>query len=211
MEVLTMNSGVAGETLPVFSFEEEAELFLRLEVPGTSWRVRESTAGELISILYGSCASVEKVALDPPPEIAGKAVLDLVSLSRKDFLRTLMDKEGRVGAETGSASGGSILQLHPCLKRRKRILEALVLTREEIVGWFQNAGWWVAAWVGGEDALVGQSHDLLILAHESEMGSPDPVFELYDGRFGLSYQVRVVPTPRQAAVLLREHGGPKGG
>jgi len=86
--------------------------------------------------------------------------------------------------------------------------KTLPLTREEVVDWFENAGWWVAGWAGDEDALVGHSDDgLLILAHESEMGSPDPAFELYDGRFGLTYRVRVVPTPRQAAVLLREHGG----
>jgi hypothetical protein len=85
--------------------------------------------------------------------------------------------------------------------------KTFLLTREELVGWFENAGWSVAGWAGDEDALVGHSDDgLLILAHESEMGSPDPAFELYDGRLGWRYWVRVVPTPRQAAVLLREHG-----
>ncbi len=93
MEVLGIKPGDGG-ALPVFSFEEEAELFLRLEAPETGWRVRRTTAGELISVLYGVCAGVEKVALDPPPEIAGKAMLDLVSLSRKDFVRTLVDGEG---------------------------------------------------------------------------------------------------------------------
>jgi hypothetical protein len=93
MDVLTINPG-DGETLPVFSFEEEAELFLRFGTSGTGWRVRETTAGELTSVLYGPCAGVEKVALDPSPEIAGKALVSLVSLSLKDFVRTLMNDGG---------------------------------------------------------------------------------------------------------------------
>ena len=93
-------------------------------------------------------------------------------------------------------------------RRKKRILEALLLTREEIVGWLEAAGWGVAAWAD-EGALVGHSDDdLLILAHQSEIEAADPTFELYDGRCGLSYRVRVVPTPRVAARLLEQHGGP---
>jgi hypothetical protein len=38
------------------------------------------------------------------------------------------------------------------------------------------------------------------------MGADDPVFELLDRRHLLTYWVRVIPTPRQAAVLLEEHG-----
>ena len=93
------------------------------------------------------------------------------------------------------------------------MLKTFLLTREEIIGWFEDIGWHAAAWVGGEDALVGYADEdnLLILAHESEIGSTDPAFELYDVEFGLSRWVRVVPTPRQAAVLLREHGGSRGG
>jgi hypothetical protein len=59
-----------------------------------------------------------------------------------------------------------------------------------------------------EGAPVGYSDDLLILTHESEIRAADPTFELYDGRRGLSYWVLVVPTPRVAARLLAQHGGP---
>jgi hypothetical protein len=38
--------------------------------------------------------------------------------------------------------------------------------------------------------------------------SDDPVSEIVDGRRMLSYWVRVIITPRQAAVLLDERGGP---
>jgi hypothetical protein len=56
----------------------------------------------------------------------------------------------------------------------------------------------------------GYCGKLSILAYESVIGTDDPSFELLDrGRSGrvLTYWVRVIPTPRQAAVLLEEHGG----
>ena len=95
MGVLTINCS-NGEALPVFNFKDEAKLFLRLEELSPSWRVRQTTAGELLSILYTSCAGVEKVALDPPPPgIVGEALIGLVSLSRNDFVRVLMEEDGR--------------------------------------------------------------------------------------------------------------------
>jgi len=47
---------------------------------------------------------------------------------------------------------------------------------------------------------------LAILAHEWVWEVEDPVFELYDAEKNLTYWIRVVPSPRQAAVLLEEHG-----
>jgi hypothetical protein len=55
--------------------------------------------------------------------------------------------------------------------------------------------------------MVGNCGNLSILAYESLMGVDDPAFELLDRRHLLTYWVRVIPTPRQAAVLLEEHGG----
>ena len=55
--------------------------------------------------------------------------------------------------------------------------------------------------------MVGNRGKLSILAYESCMGADDPAFELLDRRHVMSYWVRVIPTPRQAAVLLEEHGG----
>jgi hypothetical protein len=43
-------------------FEEEAELFLRLGGYDAQWRVRESCAGELVSMLYGPCKAVKSMA-----------------------------------------------------------------------------------------------------------------------------------------------------
>jgi hypothetical protein len=55
--------------------------------------------------------------------------------------------------------------------------------------------------------LVGNCGKLSILAYESFMGTDDPAFELLDRGCVMTYWVRVIPTPRQAAVLLEEHGG----
>jgi len=96
MEVLTIDLGGEGEALPVFSSEEEAEAFLRLRLGATEagWRVRETSAGELTSVLYGPCAGMEKVTLDPVSEVLYEEdIAALVSVDRKDFARTLLGEE----------------------------------------------------------------------------------------------------------------------
>ncbi len=66
MEVLTIVA--SGETvLPVFSVQEEGEFFLSLEATEADWWPRETTTGELVSLLLGLCARVDEVALDPLP------------------------------------------------------------------------------------------------------------------------------------------------
>ena len=88
MEVLT-TSIEGGDALPVFGFEEEAEMYLSLREPGPGWTVRETTGGELISVLYGPCARVDWIALDPPPEACRRMHALFRGLDRKAFLRTL--------------------------------------------------------------------------------------------------------------------------
>jgi len=58
-----------------------------------------------------------------------------------------------------------------------------------------------------EHLLVGNCGKLSILAYGSCMGTDDPAFELLDRRHLLTCWVKVIPTPRQAAVVLKEHGG----
>jgi hypothetical protein len=55
--------------------------------------------------------------------------------------------------------------------------------------------------------LVGNCGKLSILAYGFVIGADDPAFELLDRGRVLTYWVRVIPTPRQAGVLLEEHGG----
>ena len=90
IEVMTEDLEGRGEALVVFRFEEEAGMFLWLRRLEDVWEVRETTAGELVSVLYGPCAHVRCVILDPLPEIWAGATVELESLARKDFVKTVM-------------------------------------------------------------------------------------------------------------------------
>lgn len=77
------------EALSVFSFEEEARLFLQLRGLRRGWRIRETMGEELISVLFGQHANVEWVALDPIPEIGGEVLVGTVRLRRETFVELL--------------------------------------------------------------------------------------------------------------------------
>ena len=79
------------ETLPVFGYEEEAEMFLHLGGYGDDgWSARESSSGEIISVLYGLCSGAGSVALDPLPGMVPDGTLCLVWLGRERFLEQLL-------------------------------------------------------------------------------------------------------------------------
>ena len=80
------------------------------------------------------------------------------------------------------------------------------MNREEIERSFVGAGWEVCESSSPHLLLVGKAGDLSILAYRSLAETEDPVLELVDPRWGSTYWVRVVPTPRVATVLLEEHG-----
>ncbi len=89
METLTIRTDDEQETLPVFSSEEEIEIFLRFGGVTGGWRARRSSARELVSVLSGPCAGVKKVALDPSPEMVVEGTLGLVSLLRESFMNLI--------------------------------------------------------------------------------------------------------------------------
>jgi hypothetical protein len=94
LEPLCVWAGAA-RVLPVFSFEEEAEMFLRLGgYDGYGWRARESSAGELVSVLCGPCKDVKGVALDPLPEMLKDGTVGLVGVGRESFLGQIFAREG---------------------------------------------------------------------------------------------------------------------
>ena len=102
LEVLATGLTGCEEAVPVFSYEEEAEMFLGLwEVGFDGWQARESSAGELISVLYGPCASVERVALDPLPEMVLEGTVGLVSLSRGRFMDLVLSREQALARRKG--------------------------------------------------------------------------------------------------------------
>lgn len=88
--IFTVRVDAEREALPVFSFPEEAEMFVKLSgLEERGWRTVESTAGELLPRLveYRS-AGVRLVALDPLPEMMGPmfdTTIALVTLSLHNF------------------------------------------------------------------------------------------------------------------------------
>jgi hypothetical protein len=90
LELLRVDLDGTGEALPIFSFEEEAEMFLWLQTTEDGREVRETTPGQLVSILYGPCAHVGRVMLDPLPEIGARVQISLLGMDRHDFVESVM-------------------------------------------------------------------------------------------------------------------------
>jgi hypothetical protein len=92
-DVLTLHSrGGGGASLPVFSHSGEAARFLYYhpEASGAGWRVRETPAVELASLLQGCGAEVKWVVLDPVPEDVEGALVEPLRLERAEFTRVLL-------------------------------------------------------------------------------------------------------------------------
>ncbi len=100
-EVFTLGDegGTEGETrtLPVFSFEEEALLFLHLGGLGDHWRASETDAADLATNLAtnlapaptGAYRAVQRVVLDPFPDAGLDGFCEAVSLRRRRFVDLL--------------------------------------------------------------------------------------------------------------------------
>ena len=95
MDVFTTHLCGDRKALAVFSFEEEAQMFLdfRLAASKDGWRVRQTSLGERVSVLYGPCSDTKKVVLDPVPEVGTEELVDLLSMHRNDFLGFLLGEE----------------------------------------------------------------------------------------------------------------------
>jgi hypothetical protein len=65
-------------------------MFLWLQTTEDGREVRETTPGQLVSILYGPCAHVGRVMLDPLPEIAASMQISLLGMDRNDFVESVM-------------------------------------------------------------------------------------------------------------------------
>ena len=92
MSVLTIHLSGDGEALVVFSFKEEAEMFLHFRGAALEdgWRVRQTSVGELMSVLYGPCSNAKTIVLDPLPEVGKRELVGSPSVHRNDFLWGLL-------------------------------------------------------------------------------------------------------------------------
>ena len=127
MEVLTIDAGDE-VVLPIFSFQEEGELFLHLEATAADWWPRETTTGELVSLLLCLCAGVDKVALDPLPGLWEREIGGLVSTGRKYFVRHLLSEVG-AHSEGKNPSGGVTVRSDPARLRKGRTRPAQSVAR----------------------------------------------------------------------------------
>ena len=104
MDVLTIHLGDGAEALVMFTFEEQARVFLdsRFGASGEGWEARQTWPGELTSVLCGPCSAAKTVALDPPPEAVeeGKSA-GLRAIDRDNFLGMLLG-EGPAGTRAVS-------------------------------------------------------------------------------------------------------------
>ena len=83
---LVLDLAGLGRTLPVFSFPEEAEMFLTLDGLGEEWEVREGVAGDFLPHFFGPRAGVGSVVLDPLPGAMGDGAEGSVGIGRERFV-----------------------------------------------------------------------------------------------------------------------------
>jgi hypothetical protein len=76
------------KAIALFSAKEEAMMFCHLSKQGAKGSVRQTTAGGVLSLLYGPWAVAGHVALDPLPEILGGGLLGLLTLGREHFAQS---------------------------------------------------------------------------------------------------------------------------
>ncbi|HEV2092151.1 MAG TPA: hypothetical protein VGR18_03185 [Rubrobacter sp.] len=92
-----------GKAVAVFSFEEEALLYLGLR-DGGGLRVRRVAVGLLLTLLSGRWSGFRNVALDPVPELDAGTLLPLTTTSRERFVRFLRSVEERKAREAVPAA-----------------------------------------------------------------------------------------------------------
>jgi hypothetical protein len=105
MDVLTIQLSTGRKVLPIFSHDEEAGEFVHFGSLETGWRIRKTSARELVSVLSRSDTDIGWVALDPWPGIHVEMVLDLIGVSRRDFVDQLV---GRIAASCSTALGDAV-------------------------------------------------------------------------------------------------------
>jgi hypothetical protein len=90
LELLRIPLRAGEKALPIFSFEELAQGFLKHRGLGPEWYIKKSYNGEMISLLLGPCTDVERILPNPLPDplVAQGALLN--SMDRKRFMDFLL-------------------------------------------------------------------------------------------------------------------------
>lgn len=125
--------------LPVFSADAEAEMFAWLGgLDGfldDDWYPRRTQIGELLAMLIGPRRSVRRIALDPSPEITtatGGDEIELVCVSRKDFVeRLLSERRAPQLTEANASSGADVRQARQATQERAAFVGPSVETVRE--------------------------------------------------------------------------------
>ncbi|HZC19155.1 MAG TPA: hypothetical protein VE225_05565, partial [Rubrobacteraceae bacterium] len=76
------------------SSTEAAQRFLLSGALGESWCVRECSAGEMVSLLFGPCANVERVLLNPLPRPLMVKDELMNPVYRESFIASLLGGRG---------------------------------------------------------------------------------------------------------------------
>jgi hypothetical protein len=76
------------EAIALFSGEEEAMMFRHFSKEGVNSSILETSAGEVLSLLYGPWSVAGHVALDPVPEVLDIRLSGLLRLSREHFAQS---------------------------------------------------------------------------------------------------------------------------
>ena len=84
---LTVFLSDGSEAMALFSGDEEARMFCHFCKEGASAIIRQTTADEVLSLLYCPWCAAKHVALDPFSEILGGRLMGLLTLDRADFAR----------------------------------------------------------------------------------------------------------------------------
>jgi hypothetical protein len=87
------------EAMALFSSEEEARMFCHCGKEGADLRVRETSTGEVLSLLFCPWCAKHSV-LDPLPEVLGGRLsrsLELLALDRQSFARSFCGDQARSG------------------------------------------------------------------------------------------------------------------
>jgi hypothetical protein len=92
---LTVCSPEGRAAIALFSGEEEAKMFCHFGKKRAKGSVRVTSAGGVLSLLYGPWSVARHVALDPFPEVLGsRRLLEPLTLDRERFARSFAGGAG---------------------------------------------------------------------------------------------------------------------